>query len=139
MAGKAKLFDSNCNISSNVNRNADRFQSRSSDNSLRFKSPSKAQHTETQDQIGRCFNKLRSLRPSDNPTLKTELNSLFDQLISENYTNITHDNIPTQVRFSFVRFSKCVKLRLMRLTSAVRSVIIQACYTLKLSSRSACH
>ncbi|XP_056586118.1 HEAT repeat-containing protein 6 [Triplophysa dalaica] len=97
MAGKAKLFDSNCNFSSNVNRNADRFQSRSFDNSLRFKSPSKAQHTETQDQIGRCFNKLRSLRPSDNPTLKTELNLLFDQLISENYINITHDNIPTQV------------------------------------------
>lgn len=99
MAGKVKLFDSICNFSSN--RNANGFQSTSSDDALRFTSPSKAQHTETQHQIGRCFNKLRSLRPSDSPTLKTELNLLFDQLISENYTNITHDNIHPQVWFSF--------------------------------------
>lgn len=93
MADKVKLFDSKCNFSSN--RNAKGFQATWSGDILT--SPSKGQHTETQDQIVRCFNKLRSLRPSDSPTLKTELNLLFDQLISEKYTNITHDNIHPQV------------------------------------------
>ncbi|KAG7484798.1 hypothetical protein MATL_G00054150 [Megalops atlanticus] len=38
-------------------------------------------------QFSRCYSKLCSLRPSDNDSLKTELNLLFDQLISENYTS----------------------------------------------------
>uniref|UniRef100_A0A8C1MXY6 HEAT repeat-containing protein 6 n=1 Tax=Cyprinus carpio TaxID=7962 RepID=A0A8C1MXY6_CYPCA len=50
-----------------------------------------------QDQISRCCNKLRSLRASDSATLKTELNSLFDQLISENYNSGNHDNIHPEV------------------------------------------
>nr|XP_055036304.1 HEAT repeat-containing protein 6 [Misgurnus anguillicaudatus] len=95
MAGKVSFFDSNCNFSSN--RNTNRLQITSSDNVARFTSSSTAQQTETQDQINRCFNKLRSLRPSDSPTLKTELNLLFDQLISENYTSITHDTIHPEV------------------------------------------
>uniref|UniRef100_A0A672T658 HEAT repeat-containing protein 6 n=1 Tax=Sinocyclocheilus grahami TaxID=75366 RepID=A0A672T658_SINGR len=49
------------------------------------------------DQISRCFNKLRSLRASDSATLKTELNLLFDQLISENYNSSNHDNIQPEV------------------------------------------
>ncbi|KAK3555756.1 hypothetical protein QTP86_028957, partial [Hemibagrus guttatus] len=38
-------------------------------------------------QFSRCFNKLKALRPADNPGFKTELNLLFDQLISENYSS----------------------------------------------------
>ena len=42
-------------------------------------------------QFSRCYSKLCSLRPSDNASFKTELNLLFDQLISENY-NIDYSN-----------------------------------------------
>uniref|UniRef100_A0A8C1S9E7 HEAT repeat-containing protein 6 n=1 Tax=Cyprinus carpio TaxID=7962 RepID=A0A8C1S9E7_CYPCA len=68
----------------------------------RFVPLSKAQHeldgsAQAQDQISRCCNKLRSLRASDSATLKTELNSLFDQLISENYNSGNHDNIHPEV------------------------------------------
>ncbi|XP_064207427.1 HEAT repeat-containing protein 6 [Anguilla rostrata] len=42
-------------------------------------------------QFSRCYSKLCSLRPSDNASFKTELNLLFDQLISENY-NTTYSN-----------------------------------------------
>uniref|UniRef100_A0A8C2EEW4 HEAT repeat-containing protein 6 n=1 Tax=Cyprinus carpio TaxID=7962 RepID=A0A8C2EEW4_CYPCA len=44
----------------------------------------------------RCFNKLRALRASDSATLKTELNLLFDQLISENYS-LNHEGIRAEV------------------------------------------
>ncbi|XP_030637868.1 HEAT repeat-containing protein 6 [Chanos chanos] len=42
--------------------------------------------SDADEQFSRCLKKLRSLRPSDNPSFKTELNLLFDQLISENYS-----------------------------------------------------
>uniref|UniRef100_A0A9J7Z887 HEAT repeat-containing protein 6 n=2 Tax=Cyprinus carpio TaxID=7962 RepID=A0A9J7Z887_CYPCA len=51
---------------------------------------------QAQDQISRCFNKLRALRASDSATLKTELNLLFDQLISENYS-LNHEGIRAEV------------------------------------------
>ncbi|XP_067113394.1 HEAT repeat-containing protein 6 [Osmerus mordax] len=38
-------------------------------------------------QFARCASKLRLLRSGDPASLKTELNLLFDQLISENYNN----------------------------------------------------
>uniref|UniRef100_A0AAY5L420 HEAT repeat-containing protein 6 n=1 Tax=Esox lucius TaxID=8010 RepID=A0AAY5L420_ESOLU len=38
-------------------------------------------------QFNRCASKLRSLRAGNPANLKTELNILFDQLISENYTS----------------------------------------------------
>ncbi|KAL0994977.1 hypothetical protein UPYG_G00130190 [Umbra pygmaea] len=38
-------------------------------------------------QFSRCYSKLCSLRAGDPASLKTELNLLFDQLISENYTS----------------------------------------------------
>lgn len=46
-------------------------------------------------QFSRCFNKLKVLRASDSPGFKTELNLLFDQLISENYSScsFTNENI----------------------------------------------
>ncbi|XP_051960430.1 HEAT repeat-containing protein 6 [Xyrauchen texanus] len=97
MAGKLTYLDSNLSFSSH--RNTLGFQPPSTSlNASRFTSPSKAQHelnVEAQDQISRCFNKLRSLRPSESQTLKTELNLLFDQLISENYT--IYDNINPEV------------------------------------------
>ncbi|KAK2873041.1 hypothetical protein Q8A67_022938 [Cirrhinus molitorella] len=99
MAGKVTFFDSSLSFSSN--RNTQGFQSASTD-TPRFAPLSKAQHkldgpAQAQDQISRCFNKLRSLRPSDSATLKTELNLLFDQLISENYSSGNHDNIHPEV------------------------------------------
>lgn len=99
MAGKVTFFDSSLSFPSN--RNKQGFQSASPD-TPRFAPLSKAQHeldgsAQAQDQISRCFNKLRSLRPSDSATLKTELNLLFDQLISENYSSGNHDNIHPEV------------------------------------------
>ena len=38
-------------------------------------------------QFARCASKFRLLRSGDPASLKTELNLLFDQLISENYNN----------------------------------------------------
>uniref|UniRef100_A0A672T663 HEAT repeat-containing protein 6 n=1 Tax=Sinocyclocheilus grahami TaxID=75366 RepID=A0A672T663_SINGR len=89
MAGKATFFESSLSFPSS--RNTQGVQSASADTS-RFVPLSKAQHeldgsAQALDQISRCFNKLRSLRASDSATLKTELNLLFDQLISENYNS----------------------------------------------------
>lgn len=94
MAGKVTFFETSLSFSSN--RNTQGLQSASPD-IPRFVPLSKAQHeldgsAQAQDQISRCFNKLRSLRPSDSATLKTELNLLFDQLISEN-----HDSVQAEV------------------------------------------
>ncbi|XP_077051103.1 HEAT repeat-containing protein 6 isoform X2 [Siphateles boraxobius] len=99
MAGKVTLFETNLSFPSN--RNTKGFQSASPD-TPRFVPQSKSQHeldgsAQAQDQICRCYEKLRSLRPSDSATLKTELNSLFDQLISENYSSSNHDNIHPEV------------------------------------------
>ncbi|XP_060792411.1 HEAT repeat-containing protein 6 isoform X2 [Neoarius graeffei] len=48
-------------------------------------------------QFSRCFNKLKVLRASDSPGFRTELNLLFDQLISENYSSsFTNENIRPQ-------------------------------------------
>ncbi|XP_043077766.1 HEAT repeat-containing protein 6 isoform X2 [Puntigrus tetrazona] len=99
MAGKVTFFDSSTSFSSN--RNPQGFQPASPD-IPRFSPLAKARHeldgsAQAQDQISRCFNKLRSLRPSDSATLKTELNLLFDQLISENYSTGNHDNIQPEV------------------------------------------
>ncbi|XP_067231786.1 HEAT repeat-containing protein 6 [Chanodichthys erythropterus] len=99
MAGKVTFYDSDLSFSSN--RKTHGFQSASPDTS-RFVPLSKAQHeldgsAQAQDQISRCSNKLRSLRPSDSATLKTELNLLFDHLISENYSSSNHDNIHPEV------------------------------------------
>ncbi|XP_069040260.1 HEAT repeat-containing protein 6 isoform X2 [Lepisosteus oculatus] len=43
-------------------------------------------------QFSRCYSKLCALHPSDSESSKTEMNLLFDQLISENYTNNYGDN-----------------------------------------------
>ncbi|MBN3318881.1 HEAT6 protein, partial [Atractosteus spatula] len=43
-------------------------------------------------QFSRCYSKLCALHPSDSENSKTEMNLLFDQLISENYTNNYGDN-----------------------------------------------
>uniref|UniRef100_A0A672T420 HEAT repeat-containing protein 6 n=1 Tax=Sinocyclocheilus grahami TaxID=75366 RepID=A0A672T420_SINGR len=99
MAGKATFFESSLSFPSS--RNTQGVQSASADTS-RFVPLSKAQHeldgsAQALDQISRCFNKLRSLRASDSATLKTELNLLFDQLISENYNSSNHDNIQPEV------------------------------------------
>ncbi|XDV39080.1 hypothetical protein PO909_008371 [Leuciscus waleckii] len=99
MAGKVTFFDTNLSFPSN--RNTQGFQSASPDTS-RFVPQSKSHHeldgsAQAQDQISRCYEKLRSLRPSDSATLKTELNLLFDQLISENYSSSNHDNIHPEV------------------------------------------
>uniref|UniRef100_A0A4W4GWM8 HEAT repeat-containing protein 6 n=1 Tax=Electrophorus electricus TaxID=8005 RepID=A0A4W4GWM8_ELEEL len=46
------------------------------------------------EQFRRLFSRLRALRPSDRPSFKTELNLLFDQLISENSSSsFTNENI----------------------------------------------
>uniref|UniRef100_A0A671PAW9 HEAT repeat-containing protein 6 n=1 Tax=Sinocyclocheilus anshuiensis TaxID=1608454 RepID=A0A671PAW9_9TELE len=79
----------------------------------RFVPLSKAQHeldgsAQALDQISRCFNKLRSLRPSDSATLKTELNLLFDQLISENYNSGNHDNIQPEVVCEMLMHASCL-------------------------------
>lgn len=107
MAGKVTFFDTNLSFPSN--RNTQGFQSASPDTS-RFVPQSKSQHeldgsAQAQDQISRCYEKLRSLRPSDSATLKTELNLLFDQLISENYSSSNHDNIHPEVGSDLCCFS----------------------------------
>uniref|UniRef100_A0A8C2KER2 HEAT repeat-containing protein 6 n=1 Tax=Cyprinus carpio TaxID=7962 RepID=A0A8C2KER2_CYPCA len=99
MAGKVTFFESSLSFPSS--RNTEGAESASAD-TPRFVPLSKAQHeldgsAQAQDQISRCCNKLRSLRASDSATLKTELNSLFDQLISENYNSGNHDNIHPEV------------------------------------------
>jgi len=99
MAGKVTFFDTNVSFPSNLNNLG--FQS-ASPNTSRFVPQSKSQHeqdgsAQAQDQISRCHEKLRSLRPTDSATLKTELNLLFDQLISENYSSSNHDNIHPEV------------------------------------------
>lgn len=98
MAGTVTFFDSSLSFSST--RSTQGFESASAD-IPRFVPLSKAQHeldgsAQAQDQISRCFNKLRALRASDSATLKTELNLLFDQLISENYS-LNHDGIRAEV------------------------------------------
>ncbi|MCI4386378.1 hypothetical protein PGIGA_G00061630 [Pangasianodon gigas] len=47
-------------------------------------------------QFSRCFSKIKALRSSDSPGFRTELNLLFDQLISEHYSSFTHENIRPQ-------------------------------------------
>lgn len=97
MAGKVTFLGSNSSFSPDGKTQG--FKSASADTS-RFVSLSKPQHEldgSAQAQISRCFNKLRSLSPSDSASLKTELNLLFDELISENYSSSNHDNIHPEV------------------------------------------
>ncbi|XP_026794169.3 HEAT repeat-containing protein 6 [Pangasianodon hypophthalmus] len=47
-------------------------------------------------QFSRCFSKIKALRSSDSPGFRTELNLLFDQLISEHYSSFSHENIRPQ-------------------------------------------
>ncbi|KAJ8347719.1 hypothetical protein SKAU_G00263080 [Synaphobranchus kaupii] len=65
-------------------------------------------------QFIRCYSKLCSLRPSDSASFKTELNLLFDQLISENYTyntNYSNCNIrPEDVCALLVQASRLVHI-----------------------------
>uniref|UniRef100_A0A671P9F2 HEAT repeat-containing protein 6 n=1 Tax=Sinocyclocheilus anshuiensis TaxID=1608454 RepID=A0A671P9F2_9TELE len=110
MAGKATFFESSLSFPSS--RNTQGVQSASAGTS-RFVPLSKAQHeldgsAQALDQISRCFNKLRSLRPSDSATLKTELNLLFDQLISENYNSGNHDNIQPEVVCEMLMHASCL-------------------------------
>ncbi|XP_023646732.2 HEAT repeat-containing protein 6 [Paramormyrops kingsleyae] len=62
-------------------------------------------------QFARCFSKLCSLRPSDSDSLKTELNLLFDQLISENYYSYASDRDvqPEEVCALLVQASRLVQ------------------------------
>ncbi|XP_076835841.1 HEAT repeat-containing protein 6 [Brachyhypopomus gauderio] len=62
------------------------------------------------EQFSRLFSKLRALRPSDSPSFKTELNLLFDQLISENHSSsFTNENIrPEDVCSLLVHASRLV-------------------------------
>ncbi|XP_060747166.1 HEAT repeat-containing protein 6 [Tachysurus vachellii] len=47
--------------------------------------------------FSRCYSKLKALRPADSLSFKTELNLLFDQLMSENYSSsFTNENIRAQ-------------------------------------------
>ncbi|XP_066551798.1 HEAT repeat-containing protein 6 [Amia ocellicauda] len=42
---------------------------------------------DSSSQFSRCYSKLRSLRPADGESCRTEINLLFDQLISDNYSH----------------------------------------------------
>lgn len=55
-------------------------------------------------QFAHCASKLRSLRAGDPSSLKTELNLLFDQLISENYNRNFNPNanIRPEVHYRFI-------------------------------------
>ncbi|KAJ8386247.1 hypothetical protein AAFF_G00175670 [Aldrovandia affinis] len=64
-------------------------------------------------QFSRCYSKLCSLRPSESASFKTEINLLFDQLISENYDNSysTNYNIrPEDVCALLVQASRLVHI-----------------------------
>uniref|UniRef100_A0A4W4GSU5 HEAT repeat-containing protein 6 n=1 Tax=Electrophorus electricus TaxID=8005 RepID=A0A4W4GSU5_ELEEL len=65
--------------------------------------------SDADEQFRRLFSRLRALRPSDRPSFKTELNLLFDQLISENSSSsFTNENIRQEVCALLVHASRLV-------------------------------